>query len=85
MQPFGRYGIEPAVPAIPYRCAASERRSDEALALEPFQRRLNRPGWDVPLQSFSDFVKNRAAVGPIVKSKNRQQNRLLEGSKSVCH
>ncbi len=46
---------------------------------------MHRPGRDRPLQPFFDLTHDRATVGLVVQSHDREKHGLFETAKDVSH
>jgi hypothetical protein len=80
--------VAPGPPASRRR-ALAQTRTDEALGLQPVERRVDGAGRHAARQPGLDVDKNRAPVGLFAKVRDwrgqRQKHRLLEDTEDVRH
>jgi hypothetical protein len=65
--------------------ARSKSRRDKLFVFQPVKRGIDRTSGDLALKPFLDLPQDRASIGVVAESHQREQYRLLKGAKNVGH
>ena len=84
----GTDGVVTLRTAAPYRRAGPELRRNEPLRFEPVERRIDRAGRHLAIETVLDLFQNRPPVGFLPERRSRlderEEDRLFERTEVLC-